>query len=90
MTPEEQQRLTNLEKTVAELLGVKNNSFIKNLERRLPAGIQDNSVSLNLTSVSRAVNESGIASYTVAKVPDAKLEVTLQDGSIKYIGIYNS
>ena len=64
--------------------------FIKNIERRV---VLDGVTTGNVTgasTVNRSVNESGIATYNVAKAYDAKVAVTLSDGSVRFLGVYNS
>lgn len=89
MSPQEKQRLVKLEQIVDSLLKVTNVPFIETLNRRLSSGIVDEDISV-ATSISKSVNEAGVTTYSVAKVPDNKLSITLTDGTIKYIGIYNS
>lgn len=89
MTPQEKQRLETLEKLVNSLLSVTNVPFIESLNRRLSTGIIDEDL-FAATTISQAVDEGGVATYSVAKVPDGKLSITLTDGTVKYIGVYNS
>lgn len=90
MTPEERNRLDKLEKLVNSLLNVENVPFIGNLERRVATGIVDESTTTTVTSILKAVNESGSSTYNVAKVPDRKVGVTFTDGTSGFIGVYNS
>lgn len=39
------------------------------------------------TSENQAVNEGGVATYSVLKAPDAFIEITI-DGALKYVPIY--
>lgn len=89
MSPSEKQRLAKLEMVVDSLLRVTSVPFIETLNRRLGSGIIDDNI-VSSGTISSSVNEAGVAAYSVAKVPDGKMSIILTDGTIKYIGVYNS
>ena len=90
MTPQELARMDRLEKLVQSLVRVENVPFIKNAERRLAvAGITSETPGV-ATTILKTVNEAGASTYSVAKLYDAKVEITLSDGSTRFIGVYNS
>ena len=91
MTPEELARMNKLEKLVESLVSVKNIEFIESLKRRVTvAGITSGSLLANTTIVETVRDAAGTGTSVVAKDPDSKLQVTLSDGTTKYIGVYNS
>lgn len=90
MTPEDRQRLDTLEKLVQELYRVENVEFIENIKRRGGTGMKSDTIAAATTITTAVRNAADNGSENVAKVPDGKLKVTLSDGSVKYIGLYNS
>lgn len=89
MTPEQLTRLNNLENLLQSLLRVEDVSFIQNINRRAGTGIKSG-VSSAATSITRSVNEVGTNTYNVAVAPDKKRKIVLEDGSVEYIGTYNT
>jgi len=89
MSPQEKIEFAQLKELVNALVRVENVSFIQNIERRVDLGLS-NGAELATTTIIKAVDEGGVATYNVAKVPDAKLPLILSNGQTKYIGIYNS
>lgn len=84
------QEFEALKEIVMSLLRVEDVAFIKNIERRVNTGITNGAISA-ATSITEAVrNSADTGSESVAKNPDGKLAITLTDGTIKYIGVYNS
>lgn len=84
MTPEERNEFEKLKKEVSEMrqgLGV---DFLGSLKRNLDVGMvsdtQGNASSINTTA----------DSVSVLKACDAKLKVTLSNGDVRYIPIFNS
>jgi len=89
MSPQEKTEFAQLKALVNALVRVENVSFIQNIQRNVDLGVSSGTETA-ATTILRAVNESGAASYNVAKVPDAKVPIVLSNGQIKYIGVYNS
>lgn len=90
MTPQQEQRLNQLEALVQSLLRVENVAFIQNIKRRTTTGIASGTLSGGGTITEAVRNAADTGSENVAKNPDGKLQVTLGDGTVKYIGVYNS
>jgi hypothetical protein len=91
MTPQERQEFEILKRKVESLERVENIPFIENIKRRVAVtGITSGAITA-ATSITESVrNSADTGSETVAKDYDGKLQVTLSDGTVKYIGIYNS
>lgn len=89
MTPEERTQFNEMKKIVESLVAVENVPFIENINRRAGTGIKGGTSTV-ATSLTQAINEAGTGSYNVASVPDNKRQIILQDGTIEYIGTYNS
>lgn len=90
MTPQERQEFNQLKTLVQQLLRVENVEFIKNVERRVVLDGVTTGTPGAATSINQAVNEGGSATYNVAADYDAKVPITLSDGTTRFIGVYNS
>lgn len=88
MTPQEKQKMQELERRIIALERVENVSFIANVNRKID-GVTSNGENLSTASILRSVNEGGAASYSVAKEPDDKIQISV-GGVLKYIGVYDS
>ena len=89
MSPQEKTEFEKLKALVDALVRVENVPFIQNIQRKVDLGVTSGTETA-ATTILRAVNEGGVASYNVAKEPDAKVPIVLTNGQIKYIGVYNS
>lgn len=77
-------------KRLEALERVENVAFIKNIERRAGAGIKAGTETVATTITQAVRNSADTGSVDVAAEPDNKRQIILQDGSVEYIGTYNS
>ncbi len=90
MTPQERQEFEALKRTVESLTRVENIPFIENIKRRVAiTGITSGAITGTGTITETVRNAAGTGTEVVAKDYDGRLQITLSDGTIKYIGIYN-
>jgi hypothetical protein len=86
-----EQIIKQLSDRVRDLETARNLSFVEELKRNALAGVPQIGVVLAAASITQAVrNAADSGSVNVAKVPDGKLPLTMPDGTIKYLGTYNS
>lgn len=89
MTPDQLKQFDEMQTKLNALLAVTDINFIENIKRRTGSSVKTEA-GQSVTSISKAVSEAGSGSYNVAKVFDSKVPIYLSDGSLKYIGVYNS
>ena len=92
MTPEEQKRLTDLEKLVQSLLRVENVTFIENGKRRIAKpllgdGLQKDTTG-NTSGMTKSVDEAGLSSYSVAKAFTGSITIEDSLGNTYKLGYY--
>jgi len=91
MTPEQIQRFERMEKTLKDIKEVLDISFLKNLERRIEIKKIQSDGETAPTSITQSVrNSAGDGTVNVAKVPDTKLKIILEDGTELFLPAYNS
>ena len=89
MNPVDPREFKELQQLVKAMYEVQDAAFIGNLSRRVASSVRTEPPQ-SVGSISQAVNEGGSQTYSVAKVPDGKMPFYLSDGTLKYIGVYNS
>lgn len=90
MSAEVRAYLEWLEARVSSLERGENVAFLKNIERRAGSGIKAGTETA-ATSIDTTVrNSAGTGTEIVAKRFDNKRQIILQDGTVEYIGTYNS
>jgi hypothetical protein len=90
MNPELRARLDDIVKRLDAIEAVENISFIKNISRRAGSGIKAGTETVATTITQSVRNATDSGAVDVAKVFDNKRQIILADGSIEYIGTYNS
>jgi hypothetical protein len=91
MSPRERQEFEELKQTVASLTRVEHIPFIQNIKRRvIRQGIVSRGSDAAISINESVRNAAGTGTEAVAKDYDEKVEVTLSDGTTRFIGVYSS
>ena len=89
MTPQQLLEFEEMKTTLNSIVSVENVPFIENIKRRGAQGMTADGETA-ASSVTQAVNEGGVATYSVASEPDTKLKVILADGTVLFLAAYTS
>lgn len=90
MNPADRKRFERMERILNSIVQVEDVQFIENLKRRAGDSVRSD-LETTAGSITTSVrNAADDGSESVASEFDGKVKIFLSDGTLRYIGVYNS